>query len=80
MMLRDHILVSLAGSGMGPAESLVMRANQLVDEACKQWGHAFQRPGEMIVDPPEYCARCGRSAAVISDERATQRMKELCSG
>jgi hypothetical protein len=48
---------------MGPAESLVMRANQLVDEACKQWGHA----GEMIIDPPEYCARCGKSAAVISD-------------
>lgn len=52
MMLRDHILVSLAGSHFTESlddsaspERLVRRANALVDEACRHWGHVWARPG-----------------------------------
>jgi len=76
MMFRDQVLIALAASDACLAqrvEILVQRANELTDEACKQWGHAFQRSGEIIIQPPEYCARCGKSGAVVSEEHAVER-------
>jgi hypothetical protein len=81
-MLRDHILVSLAGSHFTESlddsaspERLVRRANALVDEACRQWGHVWARSGEIIVEP-QYCARCGKSGVAVGEEWAMQRLKE----
>lgn len=67
-MFRDQLVIALAAGGFVPPEDLLAKAHEITEKACAEWGHIFQRPGEIVVNPPEYCARCGKSGAVVSDE------------